>query len=184
MSVAYLYGVEPEIIKKGVLEYTGTKHRLKLLYNIDGIKYYDDTQATTPEATIAGIESFDEDLILLAGGDNKGMNYERLAEKINKKVKLLILFPGDASDEIEKLIDKKKVDFVRVNNFSEAIDFLKKYYKKTVLLPHPTFPQRGGIIVLISPAAAHFYSKYVEGSGKNLKEWVRDSNIANLHSKE
>jgi len=66
VSVAYLYGIEPETIKKGILKYTGTKHRLKLLYNIDGIKYYDDTQATTPEATVAGIESFDEDLILLA----------------------------------------------------------------------------------------------------------------------
>ena len=166
VSVAYLYGVNPETIKKGIINYTGTKHRLKLLYNISGIKYYDDTQATTPEATIAGIESFDEDLILLAGGDNKGMNYEKLAEKINAKVKLLVLFPGNASDEIEKLINKKEIDFTKVNNFSEAIDFLKKYYQKTVV-------SNNNITVLISPAAAHFYSKYVEGSGKNLKEWVR-----------
>ena len=165
VSVAYLYGVEPEIIKKGIIKYTGTKHRLKLLYNIKGIKYYDDTQATTPEATIAGIESFDSDIILLAGGDDKGMNYEKLAEKINKKVKLLILFPGNASDEIEKLINKKKIDFAKVNNFSEAVEFLKKYYKKTALSKSS--------IVLISPASAHFYSKYVEGSGKSLKERVR-----------
>ena len=171
VSVAYLYGVEPEIIKKGILEYTGTKHRLKLLYNVDGIKYYDDTQATTPEATIAGIESFDGDLILLAGGDDKGMNYQELAEKINKRTKLLILFPGSASDKIEKLIDKKETDFVKVNNFSEAIEFLKKYYQK---IPHLASPQRGGIIVLISPAAAHFYSKYMEGTGKNLKEWIKN----------
>ena len=163
--VAYLYGVEPEIIKKGILEYAGTKHRLKLLYNIDGIKYYDDTQATTPEATIAGIESFDEDIILLTGGDDKGMNYEKLAERINKKIKLLILFPGNASDKVEKLIDKREIDFVKVNNFLEAVEFLKKYYKKTALSNNTT--------VLISPAAAHFYSKYVEGSGKSLKEWVR-----------
>lgn len=165
VSVAYLYGVEPETIKKGILEYAGTKHRLKLLYNMEGIKYYDDTQATTPEATIAGIESFEGDIILLAGGDDKGMNYEKLTEKINKKVKLLILFPGDASDKIEELIDKKEIDFARVNNFSEAMEFLKKYYQKTALSKSS--------VVLISPAAAHFYSKYTEGSGKSLKEWVR-----------
>ncbi|MCK4591986.1 UDP-N-acetylmuramoyl-L-alanine--D-glutamate ligase [Candidatus Parcubacteria bacterium] len=165
VSVAYLYGIEPRIIKKGVSEYTGTKHRLKLLYNIDGIKYYDDTQATTPEAAIAGLESFDKDIILLAGGDNKRMDYQKLVEKINDKVKFLVLFPGDASDEIGKLINKNKIDFIKVKNFQEAIKILKKYYKKTGLSK--------GSVVLISPGAAHFYSKYVENTNKDLREWVK-----------
>ena len=165
VSATYLYGIDPEIIKKGISEYTGTKHRLKLLYNISGVKYYDDTQATTPEAVIAGLESFDENMILLAGGDNKGMDYQKLAEKINDKVKLLILFPGGASDEIESLIDKNKIDFKKVKNFQEAVKTLKKYYKKTS-------PSKGNV-VLISPGAAHFYSKHVENSGKSLKEWVK-----------
>ena len=166
VSVAYLYGVDLESIRKGVVEYTGTKHRLKLLYNIAGVKYYDDTQATTPEATIAGIESFDDDIILLAGGDNKKMDYKNLAEKINSKVKLLILFPGDASDKIEKLVDQNKINFIKVNNFAEAIAVLKSYYKKTALLNNKT-------TVLISPGAAHFYSRFVEESNKSLREWVR-----------
>ena len=165
VSAAYLYGVDLKSIKKGVTEYTGIKHRLKLLYNINEIKYYDDTQATTPEATIAGIESFNNDIILLAGGDDKGMNYENLARKINKEAKLLVLFPGSASDKIEKLIDESKIDFIKVEDFSEAINVLKDYYKKAAILK--------GTAVLISPAAAHFYSKFVEGSGKDLREWVR-----------
>ncbi|MCK5413317.1 MAG: hypothetical protein KAI57_02975, partial [Candidatus Pacebacteria bacterium] len=165
VSCAYLYGIESEIIKEGVSKYTGTKHRLKLLYNIDGVKYYDDTQATTPEATIAGIESFDGDVILLAGGDDKGMKYEKMVEKISDKVKFLILFPGDASEKIEELIDENKIDFVKVENFQEAIKRLKKYYQKTDLA-------KGGT-VLISPGAAHFYSKFVESSEKSLKEWIR-----------
>ncbi|MCK5475104.1 MAG: UDP-N-acetylmuramoyl-L-alanine--D-glutamate ligase [Candidatus Pacebacteria bacterium] len=165
VSVTYLYGVDSKIIKKGISEYTGIKHRLKLLYNIDRIKYYDDTQATTPEATIAGIGSFDGDIILLAGGDNKGMNYKELAEKINDKVKFLMLFSGNASDEIEELIDKDKVDFIRVKDFANAIEELKKYYKKTDPIKNGT--------VLISPAAAYFYSKFVENSGKSLREWIK-----------
>jgi len=164
VSTAYLYGISLKIIKEGVSKYAGIKHRLKLLYDINGVKYYDDTQATTPEAAIAGIDSFDGDIILLAGGDNKGMKYEEMAEKINDKVKFLILFPGDASDEIEKFIDKNKIDFIKVKNFQQAIEVLKKYYKKTDLL-------KGGT-VLISPGAAHFYSKFVESSGKDLKEWI------------
>ena len=165
VSAAYLYGVDLKSIKKGVTEYTGIKHRLKLLYNINEIKYYDDTQATTPEATIAGIESFNNDIILLAGGDDKGMNYENLARKINKEAKLLVLFPGSASDKIEKLIDESKVDFIKVEDFSEAINVLKDYYKKAAILKDTA--------VLISPAAAHFYSKFVEDSGRDLREWVR-----------
>ena len=165
VSAAYLYGVDLKSIKKGVTEYTGIKHRLKLLYNINEIKYYDDTQATTPEATIAGIESFNNDIILLAGGDDKGMNYENLARKINKEAKLLVLFPGSASDKIEKLIDESKVDFIKVEDFSEAINVLKDYYKKAAILKDTA--------VLISPAAAYFYSKFVEGSNKDLREWIK-----------
>jgi len=165
ISAAYLYGVDLESIKKGVIEYAGLKHRLKLLYNINGIKYYDDTQATTPEATIAGIEAFDNDIILLVGGDDKGMDYKNLAGKINKEAKLLILFPGSASDKIEKLIDESRVDFIKVENFYEAINALKSYYKKAAILKNTA--------VLISPAAAHFYSKFVEGSGRDLREWVK-----------
>jgi UDP-N-acetylmuramoylalanine--D-glutamate ligase len=174
-SAAYLYGIDARIIKEGISNYTGTKHRLKLLYHIRGVKYYDDTQATTPEATIAGIKSFDNNIILLAGGDNKGMDYRELAKIINNKVKLLILFPGDASDEIEKLVDKNKVSLARVENFSQAISFLREYFKKTSQKTSDVF--RGVRCfegtVLISPAAAHFYSRYVESSDKTLKEWIR-----------
>ena len=186
VSAAYLHGVDLESIRKGIINYTGIKHRLKLLYNIDGIKYYDDTQATTPEATIAGIESFDNEIILLAGGDNKGMDYRNLVEKINNKVKLLILFPGDASDEIEKLVDKDKTDFIRVENLSEAIDALKKYFKnKKTLSVHDGDTQcldvNNNITILISPGAAHFYSRFVEGSNKSLREWVR---LVDCHCEE
>ena len=93
------------------------------------------------------------------------MNYENLARKINKEAKLLVLFPGSASDKIEKLIDESKVDFIKVEDFSEAINVLKDYYKKAAILKDTA--------VLISPAAAYFYSKFVEGSGKDLREWIK-----------
>lgn len=162
-SAAYLFGIDPEIIKEGVSGYAGIKHRLKLLYNIEGIKYYDDTQATTPEATISGLDSFNNDIILFAGGDDKGMRYENLAEKINEKVKFMILLPGDASEKIADLVDKRK--FVRVADMDKALGELKKYFQKTA-------PKQGSV-VLISPASAHFYSKFVESTGKDLKEWIR-----------
>lgn len=164
-SAAYLYGVDPETIKEGISRYSGLKHRLKLIYNIDGVRFYDDTQATTPEATISGLDAFNDDIILLAGGDDKGMQYDALAEKINKTVKFLILFPGNASDKIESSIDQDRIEFAKVKDIGGAMDQLRKYYKKTA-------PKHSGV-VLISPASAHFYSKFVENSGKDLKEWIR-----------
>lgn len=164
-SAAYLYGINPETIKKGISRYSGLKHRLKLIYNIKGVRFYDDTQATTPEATISGLDSFDDDIILLAGGDDKGMKYNALVEKISKTVKFLILFPGNASDKIGSLLDKDQIEFAKVKDMGGAIDQLRKYYKKTA-------PKHSGV-VLISPASAHFYSKFIENSGKDLKEWIK-----------
>jgi UDP-N-acetylmuramoylalanine--D-glutamate ligase len=165
-AAAYLFGVKSEIIKAGISYYSGIRHRLKLIYNIGGIGYFDDTQATTPEATIAGISAFSENVVLLAGGDDKGMDYERLGGIINEKVKAIILFPGTASLLIEKTIDKNKVIFDKAENFQEAISILKKYIgDKTI---------SSGGAVLISPASAHFYSRFVESSGKDLKEWVKE----------
>jgi len=164
-SAAYLYGIDPEVIREGVSGYLGIKHRLKLIYNIKGVGYYDDTQATTPEATLSGLDSFDGDIILFAGGDDKGMEYKELAKKINEKVKLLVLFPGDASDKIEVMLNKSKIEFAKVEGMGGAIDQLKKYYQKTAI--------KDGSVVLISPASAHFYSKFIENSGKDMKGWIK-----------
>jgi len=68
--------------------------------------------------------------------------------------------------KIEELIDKKKVILEKVNNFSEALDIIKDLLNKKTILKDS--------VILISPAAAHFYSKFVENSGKDLKEWIKD----------
>lgn len=165
-AAAYLFGVGPATIKSGISSYAGIKHRLKLIYNIGGIGYFDDVQATTPEATIAGINAFSQNMVLIVGGNNKGMDYAELEKLINEKVKAVILFPGDASDVIEKGIDKGKVVFDKAESFSEAIRIMKKYINEGIL-------GKDGV-VLISPAAAHFYSKFVESSEKDLKEWIME----------
>ncbi|MDD3191038.1 MAG: UDP-N-acetylmuramoyl-L-alanine--D-glutamate ligase [Candidatus Pacebacteria bacterium] len=165
-SAAYLFGASTAVIRAGVSSYAGIRHRLKLIYNIEGINYFDDTQATTPEATVAGLNSFSRETVLVAGGDDKGMDYTELGKVINSKVKALMLFPGSASDMIEKAVNKDKLLFEKVETFQDAIKLLKKYFTEGILKDQST--------VLISPAAAHFYSKFVESSGKDLKEWIKE----------
>lgn len=164
-SAAHLFGVDKETISKGLASYAGIKHRLKLIYNINGIKYFDDTQATTPEATIAGLNAFKNKIVLLAGGDDKGMNYQDLGKAINEKAVAVILFPGSASSQIEMVIDKNKVRFNTVEGFRSAVDILTNYVQEKLI--------GEGDVVLISPASAHFYSKFVESSGQDLKAWIK-----------
>ncbi len=164
-AAAYLFGVRPGIIRAGIAAYTGIKHRLKLIYAIDGISYFDDTQSTTPESTIAGINAFSEKPVVLLGGDDKGMSYDKLGAVINEKAKAVIIFPGTASGLIEREIDKERVFVDKADGMESAIMILEKYIAGEVL--------RGGSFVLISPAAAHFYSKFVENSGRDLKGWIR-----------
>jgi len=168
-AAAYLFGVKAETIKAGVSAYSGIKHRLRLVYMIDNISYFDDTQSTTPESTIAGINAFSESPVLLVGGDDKGVDYKKLGEAINEKVKAVIIFPGTASALIEKEIDRERVVLDKADNMHSAIAILEKYIAGGVL--------RSGSFVLISPAASHFYSKFIESSGKNLKEWIREIKI-------
>ncbi len=165
-AAARLFGVEIATVRAGIAAYAGIKHRLKLIYNIGGVSYYDDVQATTPEATIAGIRAFEGDLVLVAGGDNKGMDYAALDELINRRVRAVVLLPGDASGLIEAGIDKTRVVFDKAENLTEAMAVLRRYKADGILASPAT--------VLISPASAHFYSKFVESSGKDLKEWIKE----------
>lgn len=165
-SAAYLFGVDEGTVSRGIASYTGIKHRLKLIYKINGVRYFDDTQATTPEATIAGLKVFENKIILILGGDDKGMNYQDLGKVINEKAGAVILFPGSASSQIEAGIDKNKVRFDTAEDFKSAVDILRRYFQERFISE--------GDVVLISPAAAHFYSKFVESSGKDLKVWIKE----------
>lgn len=165
-AAAFLFGVKAETIRAGISSYSGIKHRLKLIYMIDGVSYFDDTQSTTPESTIAGINAFAEKPVLLLGGDDKGIDYKKLGEEISEKVKAVIIFPGTASKLIEKEINTEKVIVDKVEDMHGAVATLEKYIAGEVLT--------SGNFVLISPAAAHFYSKFIESSGKDLKEWIKE----------
>lgn len=164
-AAAYLFGVAPDTIRAGVSAYSGIRHRLKLIYKIGGISYFDDTQSTTPDSTIAGLNAFSGGIVLLLGGDNKGMDYSKLGEAASDKAKAVILFPGTAAADIEQVIDKDKVIFRKVSDLPAALDILEE------MIANGSIAE--GDVVLISPAAAHFYSKFVESTGRDLKDFVR-----------
>lgn len=106
-TTANLLEVPVEIITKVVREFPGLPHRLEFLKEVDHVKYYDDSASTNPETTIAALHTFHEQLILIAGGSDKNIDFKPLGEEIAKRpnVKTLILM-GQTKEKLSQSIEK------------------------------------------------------------------------------
>ncbi len=154
VKVAKVIGIKDVIIKKAIKEFKSPEHRLELVRTIQGVKYYNDSFATTPESTIIALKSFTSPIVLLAGGAEKGSNFKRLAKEIKKRVKFTVLLAGKATPRIKKELLKIKYSQGNIKlakSMSGAMKTVKKKVEKND-------------IVLLSPACASF------GMFKNYKE--------------
>src|SRR3989344_5869593 len=140
-------GISKEDIKKAVEKFKGVPGRLEFVREIKGVKYYNDTTATTPEAAIAALRAFNsKKIILIAGGADKKLVYRELAKVIPRFVKTLILFKGEASEKILKESGIWNLEFgiySGIESMREAMKIARKNAKR-------------GDIILLSPAAASF----------------------------
>jgi len=145
IKVAELFRIKNQEIRKIVENFVGAPNRLELAREFKGIKYYNDTTATTPDATIAALKSFNRPVVLLAGGTDKNLEFGKLAEEIKKRVKALILFEGTATSKLAKELRKIKFSrpLIYVDSMPEAFRQAKYILDK-------------GDIFLLSPGAASF----------------------------
>ncbi|MGI6225452.1 MAG: UDP-N-acetylmuramoyl-L-alanine--D-glutamate ligase [Peptococcales bacterium] len=160
VGTGYMLGLEPGDIKKTLVSFPGVPHRLEFVTDIKGVKFYNDSKGTNPDASIKALESFQEPLILIAGGRNKGSSFQEFAQKIKEKAEKLILF-GEAKEEI-----KKEVEAIGFTNIFEVTDF-----NEAVNLAFNMAKE--GEIVLLSPACASFdMFRNFEERGNIFKELV------------
>ena len=140
--------VDQDIAIDAVKEFKAVEHRLEFVREIDGVKWYNDSVSSSPTRTIAGLNSFDEDIVLIAGGYDKNLDYTPLAKPILKKVKKLILL-GATSGKIFEAVKReeekegKNIDIYMCDTLEETVNLAKKHAKKSE-------------IVLFSPASASF----------------------------
>ncbi len=140
--------VDQDIAVEAIKEFKAVEHRLEFVREINGAKWYNDSVSSSPTRTIAGLNSFDEDIVLIAGGYDKNLDYTPIAKPILKKVKTLILL-GATSGKIfnavkeEEEKEKKNIDIYMANTLEEAVNLAKKYAKPNE-------------VVLFSPASASF----------------------------
>ena len=154
VAVAKILKISPASYQKTIASFTNLNHRLKLVADRAGVKYFDNSFSTTPESTILDLQSFREPLILIAGGADKGANFRAFARAIKNKVKFLILLSGRATPRIKKEL--------------LAINFPKKRLAAATSMESAVRLARNkslaGDVVLLSTACASF------GLFKNYKE--------------
>lgn len=140
--------VTAENIVKVAKTFGGVEHRIEFVRELDGVKWYNDSIATSPTRAIAGLNSFDKKLIIIAGGYDKHIPFDPFAKKAITNIKLLIL-TGATADAIESCVRKQDgfeqsgLEIVRVKDIKEAVAVARERAKS-------------GDIVSLSPACASF----------------------------
>ncbi len=102
-AISGVAGANIEAMQGVATTFAGVPHRLELVAEIDGVRWYNDSIATAPERMIADLKSFDEPLVLLAGGRDKHLPWAEAADLIRRKVRHLVLF-GEAADLIAEAV--------------------------------------------------------------------------------
>lgn len=159
--------VTPENIRKVATTFEGVEHRIEPVREINGVRFYNDSIATSPTRAIASIRAFKQKVILIAGGYDKKIPYDSMGEVIVDKVKILVL-TGATGPKIEKalMVEIEKTGYgrdIKVINCETLEDAVMQAYKNAA----------SGDIILLSPASASFdMFRNFEEKGNRFKEIV------------
>ena len=165
-AIAAVDGLVPDKCVRAVAQrFTGVEHRIELVRELNGVKYYNDSIGTSPTRTMACLDSFDQKLILIAGGYDKGVPFTQLGVEIVQKVKTLIL-TGATAPAIRKAVEEAAdygssgLELVETTDLAAAVAAAQ-----AAAVP--------GDVVVLSPACAAFdqFKNFME-RGKFFKELV------------
>jgi UDP-N-acetylmuramoylalanine--D-glutamate ligase len=164
VEVAKLLKIKPEVYKKVIAKFINLEHRLEFVKEINKVKYFDNSFSTTPESTALDLKSFNEPIIQIAGGADKGADFKNLAQTIKKKTDFLILLPGHGSDRIKTELKKVK--------FSNDKLFLAKDMNEAVKIAKEK-SVAGGVVLLSTACASFGLFKNYKERGDLFKKYVR-----------
>ncbi len=165
-AISAVWGlVTPANMREVARNFRGVEHRIEYIREKDGVKYYNDSIATTPTRTMAGLNAFSQKVILIAGGYDKHIPFDVLGPAVIEKVKTLILL-GVTADKIEESVKKAagykegNPKIIHVASLEQAVETARSEAQK-------------GDIVTLSPACASFdMFKNFETRGEVFKELV------------
>ena len=155
--------VEDEAIRIFARNFGGVEHRIEFVRELHGVRWFNDAIASSPSRTAACLHSFDQKIILLAGGKDKGVSYKDLGPLINDHVKYLILCGATAKvirESVEQAENYQGLPIAEVSDWAEAVR-------------HAAAVANEGDVVVMSPASTSFdrFPNFME-KGKYFKEQV------------
>ncbi|PYG87572.1 UDP-N-acetylmuramoylalanine--D-glutamate ligase [Ruminiclostridium sufflavum DSM 19573] len=159
--------VKPETIKKIAVSFNGVEHRIELVRELNGIKFYNSSIDSSPSRTIAALSTFKNKVILISGGKDKGIPYDSIGQIIAEKVKCLLLI-GATAPKIEEALcnyinqtdSECEVKIIHCNTYEEVVS---RAYEEAA----------PGDCIILSPASTSFdMFKNFEHRGNTFKELV------------
>ena len=160
LGVVKEFNIPDDIIIDYLKEFKGVEHRIEFVRNINEISFYNDSKATNTESTIVALKSFNNNVILLLGGLDRGHSFAPLNPYL-KNVKYILTF-GETKERIKKWAEEQNINCLVFNNLKEAI--LKSYELAT-----------NGDTVILSPACASWDQyKCMEDRGNEFKKIVNN----------
>lgn len=156
--VGHIFSLPVSVIRDSIQSFQGLEHRLEKVANIRGVEFYNDSKATNVDASITSIGSFNQPIILILGGRDKGGDFKKLKKPVRERVKKVFLI-GEAKDHIKEALDNE-VPTDTVSSLAEAVS-------------EGFASAKPGEIVLLAPACTSFdMFKNFEDRGKIFKKEV------------
>ena len=159
-AIANTLNVADDDIERACYSFKAVAHRIEFVREFNEVKFYNDSKGTNVDSTIKALSSFENPIILIAGGYDKKVSFEEMFKQYGQKIKKLILM-GQTAEQMKKEAKCVK-DITIVNNMEEAVKLSYKSSKK-------------GDVVLLSPACASWgMYKNFEDRGNEFKELVNN----------
>jgi UDP-N-acetylmuramoylalanine--D-glutamate ligase len=161
VSAAYLAGVDLASINEGLKTFKNAPHRLELVATIKGVEFINDSKATNVDSVVYALGSYDKPLVWIAGGVDKGNDYNLIKEQVKQKVRTLICL-GKENDKLKKA-------------FGDVVSTIKETQSVHELVRIALQEAQKGDVVLLSPACASFdLFKNYEDRGDQFRVAVLD----------
>jgi UDP-N-acetylmuramoylalanine--D-glutamate ligase len=165
-AIGHAAGLTLDAMLEAVENFRGVPHRLELVRELRGVRWYNDSIATAPERSMAAIRSFDEPIVLMLGGRDKDLPWEDLANLMDERVDHVVLF-GEAAEKIEGTVNRlgpreKRFTVSRAQHLHEAVIQAAQIAE-------------AGDVVLLSPGGTSFdeFKDFAE-RGERFKAWVQE----------
>jgi len=161
VAIGWCMGISCRIVEETLKNFSGVEHRIEFVEKINGVSFFNDSKGTNPDSSIKALETVNKPIILIAGGMDKGGEFDRFVDSFNNKVKALILL-GETAEKIkDAAINKCFNNIYIVGNMNEAVT---KAYRIA----------ESGDNILLSPACASWdmFENYEE-RGNIFKKEVR-----------